>query len=177
MDSICKCEGGFKQKHLSWSLTVSPHISKCSGKKLLEWSSWWWWQDVGTGWLHGGLCVKRPGLPHARYSCFQPALMDTPQSRAEHLSQDGDTAKKMYLRKSMRNSRKTTRSAKKRRKWCFRHQSTDSPGVHGKDLTGAHEYFPTEVHLPGEPVQEQVYPEILQPMGRHTEDRWKYEEE
>lgn len=47
----------------------------------------------------------------------------------------------------------------------------DSPGVHGKDLTGAHEYFLTEIHLPGEPVQEQVYPEILQPMGRHTEDR------
>lgn len=124
MDSICKCEGGFKQKHLSWSITVSPHISKCSGEKLLEWSSWWGWQDVVTGWLHGGLCVKRPGLPHARYSCFQPAPMDTPQSRAEHLTQDGDTAKKMHWRKSMTNSRKNNKvSEKKRRKWCFRHQS------------------------------------------------------
>lgn len=112
-DSVCKCEGGFKQEHLSWSLTVS-HVSKCPGKKPLEWNSWWRWQDVGTGWLHGGLCVKRPGLPHARYSCLQPAPMDTPHNRAEHLSQDGDTAKKMYLRKNVRTSSKNTKVSKKR---------------------------------------------------------------
>lgn len=98
--------------------------------------------------------------------------------QAEHLSQDGNTAKKMYLGKSMRNSSKNTKvSEKKRRKRCFRHQSTDSPAVHGKDLTGAHEYFLKELHLPGEPVLEQVYPERLQPMGRiHSGEEGKCEE-
>lgn len=55
---------------------------------------------------------------------------------------------------------------KKRRKRWFRHQSTDSSAVYGKDPTGAHEYFLKEVHIPGEPVEEQVYPEMIAAHGK-----------
>lgn len=48
-DSVCKCEGGFKKKHLSCSLTDSPHGFECSGKKLLEQCTGCRWQGVGSG--------------------------------------------------------------------------------------------------------------------------------